>query len=139
MFRCSFNYQSTMWTIRKFLILLKLRWTCYQTSQLFDAIILIRNIMCWELEWLHAELRNHLNNAASATAMRELTFSFKWETKNWVTFVTIITIDEDHNDVTTTAKRDRMRITTILMIWNQLSFWVEKLHVKSAKRSNNDV
>ena len=48
--------------------------------------------------------------------MRELIFSFKWKAKNWIVSVTIITIDENHNDVTTTAKRDRMKATAILMI-----------------------
>ena len=71
--------------------------------------------------------------------MRELTFFFKWEAKNWITSATIITIDEDHNNVTTTAERDRMKATAISMIWNQLSFWVKKFNVKHAKRSNNDV
>ena len=38
--------------------------------------------------------------------------------KDRITFATIITIDKDHNDVTMTAERDRMKITTILMISN---------------------
>ena len=48
--------------------------------------------------------------------MRELILSFKWKAKDWIASAIIITIDEDHNDVTTTAKRGRMKTTTISMI-----------------------
>ena len=48
--------------------------------------------------------------------MRELILFFKWKAKNLIISATIITIDEDHNDVTTTAERDRMKTTTISMI-----------------------
>ena len=91
------------------------------------------DILCvWKLEWLHARSRNHLNNAALATTMRELTFSFIWKAKNWIVSVIIITI-EDHNDVTTTVKQDRMNLL------HQLSFWTKEFNIKHAKRSNNNV
>ena len=59
--------------------------------------------------------------------------------KNWIISTTVIIIDEDHNDVTITLKRGRMRAATISMIWNQLLFWVEKSNVQHTKNSNNDV
>ena len=58
-----------------------------------------KTLMRWKLKWLHAKLKNRLNNAASTTSTRELTFSLKWKMKNWIIFVIIIAIDANHNDV----------------------------------------
>ena len=55
--------------------------------------------MRWKLEWLHARLKNYLNNAASTTSTRELILSFKWKMKNWITFAIIIAINANHNNV----------------------------------------
>ena len=55
--------------------------------------------MRWKLKWLHARLKNRLNNATSTTSTRELNFFFKWKMKNWIIFATIIAIDANHNDV----------------------------------------
>ena len=71
--------------------------------------------------------------------MRELIFSFKWETKNWITSATVIIINEYYNNITITEERDRMKAATISMIWNQLSLWIKELNVEHAKRSNHDV
>ena len=56
-------------------------------------------LMRWKLKWLHARLRNRLNNATSTTSTRELILFFKWKVKNWIIFVTIIAIDANHNNV----------------------------------------
>ena len=56
-------------------------------------------LMRWKLKWLHAKLKNRLNNATSTTSTREWTFFFKWKVKDWIISATIIAINANHNDV----------------------------------------
>ena len=77
-------------------------------------------ILCaWKLNWLYTELRNYLNNAISAAAVRELILFFKWEIKNWIVSAIVITIDK----ITTMLRRQYYEAE-----WKRQRFWWSEIN-----------